>query len=60
MPTSAPNTSVLPRADVGIGPYETALNNNLSRYLLPFVTLWHIIKQKSKEDILCPSNPFSW
>ena len=30
MPTSAPNTDISQRADVGIGPYGASLNNNLS------------------------------
>jgi ethanolamine utilization protein EutM len=29
MPTSAPNTDISQRADVGIGPYGASLNNNL-------------------------------
>jgi hypothetical protein len=31
MPTSAPNTDISQRADVGIGPYGASLNNNLSQ-----------------------------
>ena len=30
MPTSAPNTDISQRADVGIGPYGASLNNNLA------------------------------
>ena len=30
MPTSAPNTDISQRADVGIGPYGASLNNNFS------------------------------
>ena len=29
MPTSAPNTDISQRANVGIGPYGAELNNNL-------------------------------